>query len=86
MGPSATTAVRTIELKFIIRDGPLLSSGTKTLLTIREAPHAFDTPDGSWRQKWLYELNSLDPENLRKRTFKHDEDITYDEIACFQSF
>ena len=47
-------------------------------------PKAFDTPDGSWRQKWLYELNSLDPENLKKN-FKNEEDITYDEIACFKA-
>ena len=47
-------------------------------------PKAFDTPDGSWRQKWLYELNSLDPENLKKN-FKHEEDIVFDEIACFKA-
>ncbi len=47
-------------------------------------PKAFATPDGSWRQKWLYELNSLDPENLKKN-FKNSEDITYDEIACFKA-
>ncbi len=47
-------------------------------------PKAFDTPDGSWRQKWLYELNSLDPENLKKN-FKNEEDIVYDEIACFKA-
>ena len=85
MGPSATTAVRMIELKFTIRSGRLLSSGTKTLYNNPEKhPKAFDTPDGSWRQKWLYELNSLDPDNLKKN-FKHDEDITYDEIACFKA-
>jgi len=47
-------------------------------------PKAFDTPDGSWRFSWLYELNSLDPENL-KQNFRNSEDIVYDEIACFKA-
>ena len=29
-------------------------------------------------------MNSLDPENLKKN-FKNEEDITYDEIACFKA-
>ena len=32
-------------------------------------PGAFSTKDGSWKQKWLYELASLDPEQL-KRDFR----------------
>lgn len=47
-------------------------------------PKAFATDDGSWRQKWLYELNSLDPENLKKN-FKDPKDIEFDEIACFKA-
>ena len=50
----------------------------------REAPESVCYAGRFVAPKWLYELNSLDPENLRKN-FKNSEDITYDEIACFKA-
>ncbi|KAH8069314.1 hypothetical protein JL721_6136 [Aureococcus anophagefferens] len=44
-------------------------------------PKAFQTPDGSWRQRWLYELNSLDRNNL-KTHFKNDGDVESTTISC----
>ena len=44
-------------------------------------PNAFKTPDGSWRQKWLYELNSLDPDNLKSH-FRNSSDIESTRIKC----
>ena len=44
-------------------------------------PNAFKTPDGSWRQKWLYELSSLDRDRLNHH-FRNPLDVESTPIRC----